>query len=97
MNALDTILYWIGVLLSIYGLILFARVIISYVLQLSEYRPSGAMAVVFEVVYTLTDPPLRFLRRFVPPLTIGRVSLDLSFLVLLIAVQVVARQLMAGV
>jgi YggT family protein len=41
-----------------------------------------------ELVYTLTDPPLRFLRRFIPPLRLGGVSLDLSFLVLIIVLQI---------
>ena len=94
MSALDTVLYWIGVLLLIYSYVLFARMIMSFVLSLSQYRPSGAMAVAFEFVYTVTDPPLRLLRRFIPPLTIGRVMLDLSFLVLAFGVQIVARVLM---
>ena len=94
MNVLDQILYWIGVLLYLYGFVLLARVVISYVTQFSQYRPTGSMAVVFEFVYTTTDPPLRFLRRFIPPLNIGRMSLDLSFLVLAIGIQIIARQLM---
>jgi YggT family protein len=40
-------------------------------------------------VFTITDPPLRFVRRFVPPLRLGGISLDLAFLVLLIFVQIV--------
>jgi YggT family protein len=93
-NVLDTVLYWIGVLLSIYGYVLFARVVMSFVLQLSQYRPSGAMAVAFEFVYTVTDPPLKFLGRFIPPLRLGNVSLDLSFLVLIIGVRILAGVLM---
>jgi YggT family protein len=93
-TATDTVLHWIGVLLLTYGFVLFARVVMDWVLQLSQYRPSGAAAVAFEFVFTVTDPPLRLLRRFIPPLTMGRVSLDLSFLVLLIGVQIVGRQLL---
>ena len=47
------------------------------------------MVVVFEFVYTLTDPPLRLLRRLIPPLRVGNVAFDLGFLVLFIAIVVV--------
>jgi YggT family protein len=47
------------------------------------------MLVVANVVYGLTDPPLRFVRRFVPPLRLGQVQLDLGFLILFFAVQLV--------
>ena len=46
------------------------------------------MLVVAEAVYTLTDPPLKALRRILPPLRIGGVALDLGFLVLVIAISV---------
>ena len=36
----------------------------------------------------MTDPPLKLLRRFLPPLRIGGVSLDLAFLVLFIIVTI---------
>ena len=41
-----------------------------------------------ESVYTLTDPPVKFFRRFIPPLRLGGVALDLSFIVLFFAVQI---------
>jgi YggT family protein len=92
-TATDTVLHWIGVLLEIYSFVLFARVIMSFVLQLTQYRPSGAAAVAFEFVYVVTDPPLRVLHRVIPDLTIGRVPVDMGFLVLLIGVQILAGQL----
>ena len=52
------------------------------------FRPTGALLVVFEIVFTITDPPMRFLRRFIPPLRLGGVAIDLSFLLLFILVQV---------
>jgi YggT family protein len=93
-SVLGEVLYWIGVVLYLYWFVLVARMIMSLVLAYSQYRPSGAAAVAFELVYTATDPPLRLLRRFVPDLRLGSVSLDLSFLVLIIAVRIVSRQLM---
>jgi YggT family protein len=53
-----------------------------------NFRPTGALLVVFEVVFTVTDPPMRFLRRFIPPLRLGGIALDLSFLLLFILTQV---------
>ena len=93
MSVLGEVLYWIGVLLSIYSFVLFARVIMGLVLSFTQYRPTGAAAVAFEFVYTVTDPPLRFLRRFIPDLRLGSVSLDLSFLVLVIGIRILAGQL----
>jgi YggT family protein len=43
------------------------------------------MLVIAEAVYTLTDPPLNALRKVIPPLRLGAVSLDLGFLVLVLA------------
>ncbi len=44
------------------------------------------MLVVLEALYSLTDPPLRALRKVIPPLRLGGVALDLSFMVLLFAI-----------
>jgi YggT family protein len=53
-----------------------------------DWRPSGILLLVAETIYTLTDPPLRLLRRIIPPVRIGSVQFDLAFLVLLIALQI---------
>lgn len=75
--------------LQLYFLVLIARVIIDVIQMLSrDWRPSGAVLVICELVFTVTDPPLRFLRRFIPPLRLGRISLDLAFLVLVIAINI---------
>ena len=93
MSATDVVLHWIGVALYLYSLVFFARFIMSLVLAFTEYRPTGAAAVAFEFVYTVTDPPLRFLHRFIPDLTMGRFALDMSFILLVLGIQIVARQL----
>jgi YggT family protein len=48
-----------------------------------SYRPAGVVAMALELCYTVTDPPLKALRRVLPPLRIGSVSLDLGFMVVL--------------
>ncbi|MBA3744421.1 YggT family protein [Sporichthya sp.] len=70
-------------------LLLIARLVMEYVFLFARsYEPKGAVVVVLEVVYSITDPPLKFLRRFIPPLRLGGVSLDLSFLVLFVIVTI---------
>ncbi|MBA2638710.1 MAG: YggT family protein [Nocardioidaceae bacterium] len=71
---------WVGVL------VLIARFVIDWVQVLARsWRPRGVVLVLCEAVYTVTDPPLRALRRVIPPLRLGAVALDLSPMVLLIA------------
>jgi YggT family protein len=73
--------------LSIYLVILLGRLIFSWVQTFSrEWSPSGPLLIVAEVVFTATDPPLRFLRRYIPAVRLGTVALDLSFMVLFFVV-----------
>jgi YggT family protein len=81
-------------ILTVYVIVLIARIVIDYVFVFArEWRPTGVVLVLVEGIYTVTDPPLRLLRRFIPPLRIGGVSLDLAFLVLFILVQVLIQVL----
>ncbi|MGC2941127.1 MULTISPECIES: YggT family protein [unclassified Brevibacterium] len=81
----------ISVVLSIYVYVLLARVVLDLVQVFSrDWRPSGFLLILAEFVYTLTDPPVRLLRKVIPPLRLGQVSLDLGFIVLLIGVQIIA-------
>lgn len=75
--------------LWLFLLTLIARVVID-LLQIfaRDFRPSGLVLVLFEVVFTVTDPPLKALRRFIPPIRIGAVAFDLAILVLFIGTQV---------
>ena len=74
-------------LLSFFKIALFLRIIIDYIRMFARsWRPNTFLLAIFEIIFTVTEPPMRFVRRFVPPLRIGGVSLDLSFIVLLIAV-----------
>jgi YggT family protein len=51
-----------------------------------NWRPNSFLLAVFEIIYSITDPPMKYVQRFVPPLRLGGIALDLSFIVLLIAV-----------
>ena len=73
--------------LQIFLLALLGRLIFDYVQMFSRtWRPKGIILYFVEAIYTITDPPMKFVGRFVPPLRLGGVSLDLSFIVLLIAI-----------
>ncbi|HEX6917983.1 MAG TPA: YggT family protein [Phycicoccus sp.] len=73
----------------LYLLVLIGRVVFDWIrIFAREWRPRGAVLLVAEPVYTLTEPPLRALRKVLPPLRLGGVSIDLSFMVLFIAVYV---------
>ncbi len=70
-------------------LVLIFRLVMDYVFQFARsWQPGKAMVVVLEATYTVTDPPLKLLRRFIPPLRFGGVALDLSFFVLMIIVYI---------
>jgi YggT family protein len=82
----------IGYAIYVYILLILARIVVDYTRQFARsWRPAGVAAVGVELVYMTTDPPIRLLRRLVPPLQLGTVSLDLSVIILLI-VLIVLRQ-----
>jgi YggT family protein len=86
---LKIVLYYI---LWIYLLILIGRMIFSWVQTFSRtWQPHGFLLVIAEGIFTLTDPPLRFLRRYIPPLRLGSVALDLSFMVLFFVVLIMVN------
>ncbi|MGW7353815.1 YggT family protein [Streptomyces sp. Z26] len=84
---MGTALQVIQIALYCFFLILLFRLVMDYVFQFARsWQPGKAMVVVLEGTYTVTDPPLKLLRRFIPPLRFGGVALDLSFFVLMIIV-----------
>ncbi len=78
--------------LGLYLIVLIGRVVFDWVQVFArDWRPRGVMLVLAEAIYTLTDPPLRALRKVIPPLTLGQVRLDLAFIVLFLAVSFLAQ------
>ena len=77
----------INLVLQLFLLLLFARFVVDWVQVFARsWTPKGIVLVVLEVVYSITDPPILFIRRFVPPLRLGAIALDTSFIIVLIAV-----------
>ena len=84
---MSIVLYVLSLLLQLFVFVLIARVVLEMVQSFSRtWRPTGFVLVLAEIVYTITDPPLRFLRRFIKPIRLGSIALDLSVLILFFAV-----------
>jgi YggT family protein len=74
-------------ILTLYKWALFLRIIIDYVRMFARnWRPNSFVIAIFEAIYAVTEPAMAYVRRFVPPLRLGGVAIDLSFIVLIIAV-----------
>jgi YggT family protein len=75
--------------LSVYLVLLIGRMILSWIQAYARtWSPRGVLLVIAEAVYSATDPPLRFLRRYIPSVRLGNVALDLSFILLFLVVYV---------
>jgi YggT family protein len=86
MSAVGQVL---ATLLWLYWLVMIGRLVLDLVQVFArDWRPSGVLLLIAETIYTVTDPPLRLLRRIIPPVRIGSVQFDLAFLILLIALQI---------
>ncbi len=86
MNIFRDVCFYV---LSVYLVVLIARMIFSWIQVYSRsWSPSGVLLVVAEGVYSATDPPLRFLRRYIPTVRLGSLALDLSFMLLFLVVYV---------
>ena len=80
MQLIASIAYFV-VLLFMVTLIL--RLVFDWVQVFSrEWRPQGILLVLAEIAYTVTDPPIKALRKLIPPVRIGNIALDLAFLIL---------------
>lgn len=75
----------VRVAVRLYIIILWARLIIDWVMVFNRgFRPKGPIAVLVELVYSLTDPPIRMFRKLLPPIRIGQISLDLGWMLTLV-------------
>ena len=89
MGPVASILYTI---LWVFWILLLVRLVVDYVQMFARsWSPRGPVLLVLEVVYTITDPPIRFVRRFVPPLRLGSVAIDTSFIIVFVVVILLQR------
>lgn len=93
MSLIASIVYW---LLQVYFLVLVARFILDLVLSVNpSWRPKGPVLVLAEISMTLTDPPLKFIRRFIKPVRLGMFSIDLAWTVLIFGILFAERMVAA--
>jgi len=79
-------------LLWLFILFLWIRFVFDWVQVFARsWSPGGVILVLLEVVYSVTDPPIKALRRFIPPLRIGNFALDLSFILVLVAAYILLQ------
>jgi YggT family protein len=73
--------------LFLFLILLFVRFVFDWVQVFArDWHPRGPLLVLLEVVYSITDPPIMLIRRYVPPLRLGAIQLDLAFIIVLISV-----------
>ncbi|MGZ4437311.1 MAG: YggT family protein [Nocardioides sp.] len=101
MSAVGILLVILYDILFVFVLLMFVRLVFDYVQMFARsWRPTGIVLVILEIVYSVTDPPIKLVRRFVPPLRLGSVMLDTSFFIVLIVVfvlQNILQRLIASV
>lgn len=93
MSVIGVILY---IIVRIYTLLLIARLIIEMIHSFSrQFQPPRWFAMVAEPVFQVTDPPVRALRRVIPPLRAGGVGIDMSVLVLFFILFILGQVILA--
>lgn len=79
--------------LQVYLILLIARIVIDYVFFFArDWRPTGFVLVIVELVYTVTDPPIKLLQRIIPPIRVGMFDFQLTivFLILFILIRILS-------
>ena len=72
-------------ILNLYLLVIFGRILMSWV----RVVPGTALASVYSVLFTLTEPVLGPLRQAIPPMRLGMAAIDLSPIIVLIVIRVI--------
>ncbi|WP_344308355.1 YggT family protein [Brevibacterium samyangense] len=94
MSLVLVLLAW---LLNLYVYVLLARVVIDLIQAFArDWRPQGFVLVLCEFVFTVTDPPIKLVRKVIPPLRLGQIAIDLGFIIIFIGVQILSGFLLAA-
>ncbi len=82
---MHAVLSLIHIALWVFIALLWIRFVVDWVQVFARsWTPTGFLLVVLEVVYSVTDPPIRALRRVIPPLRLGQIAIDLSFIIVML-------------
>jgi YggT family protein len=90
--------FWasLGLALLVFYLLVVARLVAETTRSFARsWRPAGLTAIGLELVYSVTDPPMKLLRRLIPPLRLGGVSIDVSVIVLFVII-LILQQIVGG-
>lgn len=83
------LLFILRMLIRAYLLVMVIRMILDWLpVLIPSFRPTGIIAFITRIIYFVTEPPLRFLRKFIAPMRCGNISLDISYMVLYFALYV---------
>lgn len=75
------------VLLYLFWVCLIGRIIVEFIRSFArDWQPKGFLVILLELLFTVTDPPVKLLRRLIPPVRLGQVRLDLSIMLLMLIV-----------
>lgn len=89
MFVVGSIINWV---LWLFLMVLFARMILSWVpVLVRDWQPRGPILILAEIIYSVTDPPLRALRQVLKPVRVGNMMLDLAFIGLAILVSILMQ------
>ncbi len=89
---LETLSILLKVVIQLYIYALFSRLIIDWIRVLNQtWQPAGGMLFFCEAVYTITDPPIKFVRKFIPPLRVGNIAIDFGWMLVLVACNILMR------
>ncbi|WP_435741530.1 YggT family protein [Nocardioides sp. SYSU DS0663] len=82
----------IEIVLWVFIALLWVRFVVDWVQVFARsWSPTGPLLVALELVYSATDPPIKALRRVIPPLRLGSIALDLSFIIVMISAYVLLQ------
>lgn len=93
---MDLITAPLYLILTIYQFALIIRIVFNITESYARnWRPKGLVLMLAMAIYAVTDPPLRWLNRKIPPLNLGGVALDMGFVIVFLAV-LVAKAILMG-
>jgi len=82
----------LSIAIGLFTIFMWARLILEYARFFApKWRPRGVMLVIAETVFTVTDPPLKLVRRVVPPLRVGNVAIDLAWIIVMFALIILSN------
>ena len=83
---MSVIIWIVYAVLWVFILIMWVRLIFDLIMSFNRgWRPKGAAVLIAEVAFTVTDPPIKAVRRVVPPLRLGDLTIDFAWTIVLLA------------